>query len=314
MEDIYIALAKHFSAIANPEEEKRIADFRKNNLTEYEMLHRLWGKGEIEIYDFNPEDAWKKVRSKTNRVPAKTITLFTNLRKIAAVAAIFITGFLAVYYLALQPGKPETLLAENKTDSAARVELADGSIVWLNKNANLSYPDGFTGESREVRLSGTAFFDVAPDHDHPFIIHTYNSKITVLGTSFNVNTNDRSTEVTVKTGIVEVFSTIGNKKEMISKNQTAVVKDDLLISFETSNPNYLSWQNGVFIFSNTPINQVVRDLNSYYHNQLEMDTTQYHDCTLTARFNKAKLQEIVEILQTTCSLTIKKGNNGYQID
>jgi transmembrane sensor len=93
---------------------------------------------------------------------------------------------------------------ERKTLS--KMILADGSSVTLNADSRLKYPASFDGPTREVYLTGEAFFDIQKDPDHPFIIHTDKMIIRVLGTSFNVKSypGDASMETTLLQGSVEV--------------------------------------------------------------------------------------------------------------
>ncbi len=311
MDDIYTILAKYFSKSSTPEEDLQINQFRKNNPTEYKMLYKLWQKGEIEIHDFNTEEAWKRFLKKSNK-PARVIPLYNKFWKTAVAVTILVITSFSIYFLTSELSKTKQIVTENIIDKPLDIELADGSVIWLKKGAALSYADKFRG-GRKVTLSGTAFFNIAKDNEHPFIILTANSKVTVRGTSFNIYSKPDKTEVSVRSGTVEVQSLENNEKVIIKQNQTAIVSKDKLIHTETTNPNYLAWQNGVFEFNNTSIVQVVKDLNTYYLNRVELDTTKFYDCNLTAKFNKTNLEEILLIIETTCDLSINKIDNTYKI-
>jgi transmembrane sensor len=92
-----------------------------------------------------------------------------------------------------------------------------------------------------------------------------------------------------------------------------VVFKDQVSTFETNNPNYLSWKTGVFQFNDTPIQKIVADLNSFYEAQILLKTSNTSECTLTAQFNNSNLQDIFQILETACSIKIIKDNNNYII-
>lgn len=87
-----------------------------------------------------------------------------------------------------------------------RLVLPDGSRVWLNAESSLSYPGSFGGrERREVTLQGEAYFEVAPDSLHPFVVETAALQTQVLGTSFNVRAySPEDTRVTLLRGSVKV--------------------------------------------------------------------------------------------------------------
>jgi transmembrane sensor len=88
-------------------------------------------------------------------------------------------------------------VASSPDEKNIEVLLADGSTVYLNRDSRLTYPESFRGESRRVSLSGEAYFDIAPDTKHPFIIDAGKASVKVLGTSFNVITENAESEVEV---------------------------------------------------------------------------------------------------------------------
>ena len=90
-----------------------------------------------------------------------------------------------------------------------KIQLPDGSHVWVNSDSKLSYPETFKGSVREVFLEGEAYFDVVKDPFHPFIVHTSGIDIKVLGTAFNVKAYDAepTIEATLIHGMIEVAKT-----------------------------------------------------------------------------------------------------------
>ncbi len=129
--------------------------------------------------------------------------------KVAASLLIGITIF--GYYLLTSHhshGKTKSSLQITKTPSRtkSKIYLSDGSVVTLNSETELRYPTSFDGATREVYLDGEAFFNVAKDHTHPFIVHAGKMNVRVLGTAFNVKSyaNDKTIETTLIRGAVEV--------------------------------------------------------------------------------------------------------------
>lgn len=113
--------------------------------------------------------------------------------------------------------------------STSRVELPDGSMVWLNAGSKLTYTRDFGKKLREVSLSGEGYFDVTRMKDKPFIIHTANINIRVLGTAFNVKAypEDKKTETSLIHGSIEV--TINNRpdnKIILSPSEKLVVENE----------------------------------------------------------------------------------------
>ena len=318
MSDFYNILAKHFSNEATASEEAQVLQFKKENSIEYKALKQLWeanGKS-IEVVDFDTEKALKKIEKQLEtKQKIKVIPLFSSFRKIAAAVVLFIATS-TIGYMVFNNVMENTMITainNTNTEKGKKVLLADGSIVWLNKNATLSFPKTFKNAKREVKLKGEAFFEVSKDTSKPFIITINDTEVTVLGTSFNIKQDSLQTKVTVTTGKVNVMATKINKSVVVIPGFTAEVSTNNLNHFSTKNKNYLSWKTGVFEFNETPLLQVIKDLNTYYETKLEIDTDSTITCPLTTKFNNNSISEIIEILTLTCNVEIKKENNIYKI-
>lgn len=123
-------------------------------------------------------DAVNKARPERNYTKAYRIWLAA-----ASLMIVFLTsGWLAT---ALRPA-PEMLIRNNAWEKVENLTLADGTQLTLNRGAQLIYPEKFAGRTREIFLSGEAYFDVAHDKKHPFIVRAGDLKIKVLGTKFNI--------------------------------------------------------------------------------------------------------------------------------
>lgn len=113
-----------------------------------------------------------------------------------------------------------------------QIVLPDGSKVWLNGGSKLFYDNDFKGLTREVTLEGEGFFDVVKDAGRPFIVHTGNINIKVLGTTFNVKayTSEHNIETTLYTGLVTISSHHDDAFQpiMLSPNQKIIIPTDIL--------------------------------------------------------------------------------------
>jgi ferric-dicitrate binding protein FerR (iron transport regulator) len=139
-----------------------------------------------------------------------------------------------------------------------------------------------------------------------------NATVTVVGTSFNINSQENETEIVVATGTVKVSDTDNSKSKLITVGYSAKVSDNNIEKYKTSSPNYLAWKTGEFVFKDTPISQVVKDLNSYYESQITLNNDEI-ECLFTATFIKANLEDIVDVLRLTCDIEIIKDDNNYII-
>lgn len=302
MDDIYHKLSKHFLGEASPDEELDVARFKKENKKEYQILALLWKKRGISVKDFDSHKAWKTV---TASQETRVIPLYSYFKRIAA-AAVLVAGMFALYQY-YGPGSltVETISLINQDERIKLIHLADGSKVWLNKNATLVYSSQFTGTERKVSLTGEAFFEVTQDKEKPFVISTKYSDVTVLGTSFNVIAEALKTEVSVTTGKVKVSSLTKPNSIIIEPGYSASCTSESLTSSATKNSNYASWKTGAFVFDNTPLNQVIADLRTYYPEQIVITYPGKDTCKLKARFNQARLSEIIEVINLTCDVDIK---------
>ena len=148
--------------------------------------------------------------------------------------------------------------------SEYKLVLADGTKVWLNADSELHYPTRFGG-IREVELHGEAYFEVAKDDAKSFIVRTENCEVSVLGTHFNVSAyNGEPVFTTLAEGSVQVNS--GDQSVRLRPNEQAIVeKDDHSIhTREVEAARYIAWVNGRFVFRNTPLEDVVKQMERWY--------------------------------------------------
>ncbi|WP_159523519.1 FecR family protein [Sunxiuqinia indica] len=152
----------------------------------------------------------------------------------------------------------------------SKVILADHTEIWLNAGSRLVYPSHFEKNSRNVQLQGEAYFQVRKDPLRPFIVETANSKIEVLGTSFNVKAYpDEDAEETV---LVEgVISLNPGKKlwgsDIIVKPDQQVIVDNTNDSYavrQVDAETYTSWIDGLFIFNEAPLPRVLKRVARFY--------------------------------------------------
>lgn len=314
MENIYEILEKHFRQKTSKEEEKTVRKFREENHNEYLMLQQLWhSHAKIEVSDFDSHKAWPKVAASVKRKNSNLTFIYSRFRQVAAVALIVIVGSLFAYFMMQQRHKtPELIVMETLTVQTDSVRLADGTTVWLNRNSKLYFPEKFVGKMRQVKLEGEAFFDVAKNAGKPFIIETSHSEVTVLGTSFNINTNTTNTSIQVSTGKVKVKSAYSDSDVVLLPNEMAFVSANSLEKSKINDPNYLAWKTGVFVFNDTPLAEVVADLNRYYPKPIVLNTDK-SGLLFSARFEKDKQDDILEILTLTFNLKSYENTDFYEL-
>lgn len=143
--------------------------------------------------------------------------------------------------------------------------LSDGTKITANSNTTVVYPKQFTGKQREISVRGEAFFEVAHDKLHPFIVHAKGVSVRVLGTKFNVcNYNGTTTDVVLAEGSIEMKLSYSGVIRM-KPNQKAVVSNGELKGFEEVNASdYTSWIQDILNLHGEYLEDVVARLNNYY--------------------------------------------------
>ena len=170
-----------------------------------------------------------------------------------------------------------------------KITLSDGSEVWLNAQSRLRFPLSFQGPKREVYIQGEAYFKVSKDKAHPFIFHTSQTEIQVLGTQFNVNTykdckvetalvegsvitrDAQGSEVSIKPGVEAVYST---KHGFFTK------------PFDSS--EVLAWMNGVYYFHNTTLKNLSRVLARWYNVEVNCNNNKLLHKTFSGKLIKGQ--------------------------
>lgn len=155
-----------------------------------------------------------------------------------------------------------------------KVQLADGTEVWLNAASTLVFPLSFTGKTREVTINGEAYLEVAKNAGQPFIVHLPGGSVQVLGTAFNVNTYD--------SGRLQVALVEGSVKMRVAKD-SLVLKPGLLAAYSVQQgmkvsgfdaDQVLSWRDGIFHFRDTPLEEVFRVIPRWFGVDVVMDSKQ----------------------------------------
>ena len=153
--------------------------------------------------------------------------------------------------------------------------LPDGSRVWLNNASSLLYPVSFTGKSREVQLTGEAYFEIAKDVSHPFkvTVHKANqtSSIEVLGTSFNIMAYDDETveRTTLVDGSVR-FIHKGANSVLKPEEQSVLEEDGAIKTLHHINVSEVTaWKNGYFHFDHASLETTMRQIARWYDVDVE---------------------------------------------
>lgn len=200
--------------------------------------------------------------------------------------------------------------SDGSVPMVTKQELSDGSSVSLYKDASLQLVS-FDGATREVKVSGKVYFDIERDESKPFIIHTSNATVKVLGTSFLVESESIETVVSVESGLVELVKKDAEVSVFLEKGEKGLVlaSNKGIIKKTNEDLNYLSWKTNVLSFKESKMSDVKRVLEEVYGLVVTFEHSNLEECKLTAKFNKKKPKDVLEIIARTFDLKyeLKKG-------
>ncbi len=279
---------------------------------ELERLRSVWSwsEGPSEGVDVDVDSAWKKVSAQMDE--ARVIALDRPKRSswawVAAAAAV--VGVLFLTRVLLSPRQQE-LVATTEYNSAL---LADSSQVVLSPTSRLVV---VLGEERSVELTGQAYFEVKRDEQRPFVVHTTNIDVTVLGTAFEVTAFEGNDTVMVRVRhgkvLVTLSPTKGDKFQdslfLTAGEQTTWVRGDRLLERNVIGP-VERWAGRIIQFNNAPLHQVVDELNSVYDSRIVLGSAAISGCPLTASFGDEPIGEIVRVIANTFGLEVTQHPDG----
>jgi transmembrane sensor len=156
-----------------------------------------------------------------------------------------------------------------------QLALPDGSRVWLNAASSIKFPTAFTGNNREVIISGEVYLEVKKDAAKPFKVLAGSSEIDVLGTHFNVNAyrDEAALKTTLIEGKVQIVnrqSSMVNEKITLKPGQQAQVRENKIEVIDNADINAtLAWKNGLIVFSSADIKEVLRQVSRWYDVDIE---------------------------------------------
>ncbi|MES2480096.1 MAG: FecR domain-containing protein [Bacteroidota bacterium] len=306
-------LVKYLLGEADAQEHLTLNKWREalpENEKYYQHFELIWQESKaINAPDnIDENEAWARLKQRIDRpaVPElnepKRINLnWKGLMRIAAVLVLMLGGAYFIY------NQQNNKMLVVESELAVRIEtLPDGSVVTLNKNASISYPKKFTGNTRSVILNGEAFFNITPNKEKPFIIEANGVDIKVVGTSFNVKTGTAKTEVIVETGIVEVSK--NNNVVRLSPKEKAIVSaaNDKPTKGNSSDMLYNYYRSNEFECINIPLWRVVEVLNEAYDAQIVISNPDIKDLKFRTNLINQKLDDNLAIIAETLDISVEK--------
>ncbi len=197
----------------------------------------------------------------------------------------------------------------------SKIMLSDGTQLWLNSGSSLEFPSAFSGETREVFVSGEMYIEVAADKSKSFYVHTSGYKVKVYGTKFNISNYPGSpSSVVLVEGSVALQS--AEKKELFLLPEEQALYSEETGAFDTRKVDvnsFISWKNGYLSFEDTPMIEALKQIERYYNLSFNFgDDVSFQGLTCTGKIILSdNLDNVMTALSLISATTYKK--EGKQI-
>ena len=287
----------------------------KYNTEISEAMDNVWEEmEEDEVSSLQHQQYREEARLLLSRIrkPEKRFSFIPYLRYVAIVAVILSIGWGGFRLIRSNQEKVLTYTEVHvKNGEHKRIILPDGTSVTLNAGSYLRYPREFITDVRRIEMNGEAFFEVTRDEEKPFLIHTKDADVKVLGTSFNVKAFDMDEQLTVsvQTGKVQVDLPEAMMRLLPDEQ---FVMDKTKGEFQKRNEDArLStvWIKGGLYFNRTPIRTVVNELVRMYNRTIEFAPgAEYNDYIYGERDNKS-LEAVLKSIQYSTDIKYRIEND-----
>jgi len=328
MEDIYTILPKYFNNQCTADELKAVKSWKKENPVEFKEHQKIWKLTEKHEYiDFDHKVGWQELQPqlKGGEPPTKVVSMNKWAKFAAAAIVILISTFGIMQFL--NPAEvDESGFAENgiNLDYASttrgtelvtkkiveETSLKSGDKIWLNKNTKVEDVGREDGRYEVKVHKGEAFFDVKSRKDNPeepFLVHTQNAAVSVIGTEFSVASRKNKTIIRVVEGTVKVI-TSDIEQISLTVGEQAMVVDGAVEKIDAYSPNFLAWKTGKFEFEDTPIATVAILLETFY--QAKIEVVEGTTGSTNGAFDNKEIDEILGAISLSSGLKLTEVEAG----
>ena len=275
-----------------------------------EILDKLAASTRSPRGRFSAPESWKLLERRIASPRKKRLLPFRLAGAVAASIVLCLASWLVYDYY-----RPVKMLTSSAGATISVVTLPDRTEVTLNRYSSLTYPDHFKGERREVQLIGEAYFEVAKDARHPFIVKADPVDVEVLGTHFNVEAypGDAEIKTTLLEGSVAVSTPDINSRIVLSPGESAVydrASKTLQEEKTEENDTAAGWRDGHFRFDYLPLQEIARELSNAFHVKIRIADEDIRDFRIRAHFTEREsLDEILGLLQSAGNFSYVKEND-----
>lgn len=273
-----------------------------------------------EMEQFNSFDSLKKINIRLAN--QETTKWWIPVQKIAAILLLpllIYSGYISIRNASLKKQHEKYVVMQtisSRQGMVTQFDLADGTKVWLNSGSTLQFPNSFTGDLREVKLKGEAFFKVTKNEKQPFRVHAKDLHIDVLGTSFNIVSYDDEQQAEVV--LVEGKVKLSTEKDQIEKvfgvmhpGQRAVYKEDAqhVEAQEVDVEKYIAWRDGNLVFRDDKMEDVAKRLSRWYNVEIVIVDPEINGYVYKATFKNETLSQVLNLLKISAPIDFQVTEN-----
>ncbi len=197
-----------------------------------------------------------------------------------------------------------------------KLQLSDGTSIWLNSNSTLTFPDKFTKKERNVTLEGEAYFMVAHNEESPFIVQTNCYNIKVLGTTFNVYAYKlEDFKVALLEGSVNISNKQNSESLQLSPQEKAFFCQGKLKKKRMNEEDTFNWIDGIYKFSNEDYGSVFKKLEEYYNVPIIVHDESILSYKCTGKFRQRDgIEHILNVLKRNHNFNYRWDKNDSFIE
>lgn len=338
-------IARHLLGKTSEEEEAWLDEWRKESeanelmfahLTDPSYLQSEWVRRQA----MNPMRAARQMQERIGR--ERPLWLRPSVwRNVAAAVALAVCSGVAGYMFnggdaVAEDDSTETLLAHHSAKSCElkigdecalsvprggefKVELEDGTEVWLNAQSRLEYPEAFDDTERRVRLEGEAYFKVAKDAKKPFFVEAGDQIIRVVGTEFNVRSypEDATVQTTLVSGKITMSVKGSEDREMVLTPGSEAVfdKDERSLKVKSVDTEVMtSWKDGMFVFEDQRLDDIMLTLSRWYDFEYEFLDEKAAATVFMGRIPRySNFDDVMQIIEMSGGLKLSLKNRKLTI-
>ncbi len=317
---------KYFEGRGTGAELEQLLDWlqKKENRSVFNSYRSDWKKSlEPTGFPVGSEESWNRLQTQLWQRSCYRWQKSRKMEQFFRVAAIFFfvisLGSMAWYFTHQPQTIPETytsVIAEN--GQIAKVELPDGSMVWLNAGSKMTYNNFFSAKNRKVTLTGEAYFDVTKNGTIPLVVDCNGLQVKVLGTRFNINAYDVGVmaEVVLEEGAVELINTNTNASfyQMKPGERVKVNLQNRHYSAGMVNTvRYTSWRGGIVNIYDLSIENLVKRLEKRYNQQFEL-APEVKELRYTFTIENEPLEDVLKLMERITPVKICQKDETIRIE